>query len=339
MIVISGALVLVSAVLWVIGVAGVGLGAFYASIAVSLMVFATLTLGVLQRRGEAVAPPGGGSSGGAASTQGRQQSAGAGSRAVGLAGDPQPAAGTVAAAERRPDGPDDGGDGEDDRARDDTSYGSDDLARGARDETVHDTPHTGTGDATGFAETADDDADDADDEDLDEEDLEYGGTVLVVPGRPRYHVDGCSYLVGQDLEEVDVLDAREEGFTACGACKPDQLLEEEMADEQRRLDAATDGPGRADDGSTTAVAPASAGSATTRAGGSRRTPASEVPPAGAARAAAALPVEPGNVVVIPDRGRYHRGECRYVRDAPGRQQVPRATATRQGYGACGICRP
>ena len=51
-----------------------------------------------------------------------------------------------------------------------------------------------------------------------------GGTVLVVAGRPRYHVAGCRYLTGKDAEGVDVRDAREEGFTACGVCKPDDAL-------------------------------------------------------------------------------------------------------------------
>jgi hypothetical protein len=63
-------------------------------------------------------------------------------------------------------------------------------------------------------------------EEYDDEELEPGGgTVLVVPGRPRYHLEGCRYLTGKSAEEIDVLDAREDGFTPCGVCKPDAALE------------------------------------------------------------------------------------------------------------------
>ncbi|MGI8536688.1 MAG: hypothetical protein ACR2K2_09360 [Mycobacteriales bacterium] len=57
-----------------------------------------------------------------------------------------------------------------------------------------------------------------------EEDVVGGGTVLVVAGRPRYHVDGCRYLAGKPAEELDVIDALDEGFTPCGVCKPDDAL-------------------------------------------------------------------------------------------------------------------
>jgi ribonuclease E len=49
-------------------------------------------------------------------------------------------------------------------------------------------------------------------------------SVLVVPGRPRYHVAGCRYLVGKETEERSVAEARNEGFTACGICRPDENL-------------------------------------------------------------------------------------------------------------------
>ena len=51
-----------------------------------------------------------------------------------------------------------------------------------------------------------------------------GGDVLVVAGRVRYHVEGCRYLADDDAEVLDVLDAREDGFTACGVCRPDDAL-------------------------------------------------------------------------------------------------------------------
>jgi DNA-binding protein HU-beta len=51
-----------------------------------------------------------------------------------------------------------------------------------------------------------------------------GGQVLVVAGRPRYHVAGCRYLTGKQTESVEVTEARADGFTACGVCKPDAAL-------------------------------------------------------------------------------------------------------------------
>ena len=50
------------------------------------------------------------------------------------------------------------------------------------------------------------------------------GEVLVVEGRPRYHVAGCRYLTGKEARGVEVGQARADGFTACGVCKPDETL-------------------------------------------------------------------------------------------------------------------
>jgi hypothetical protein len=50
------------------------------------------------------------------------------------------------------------------------------------------------------------------------------GEVLVVEGRPRYHVAGCRYLTGKDAKGVEVGQAQADGFTACGVCKPDEAL-------------------------------------------------------------------------------------------------------------------
>lgn len=252
------------------------------------------------------------------------------------------------------------------------------------------------------------------DEDADDE-LDYGGTVLVVAGRPRYHVDGCRYLAGKAAEEVDVLDAREEGFTACGVCRPDDALAAADADAQDEGAAtasrARDGepvveedvPGvevaparRSAAGGTRAVkaakAPAktpakaaakvpaktaakSAAKATAKAtkavkaapapksAAARKAPttsaAADVPakavkapgraaaakaPTRAAAAASAGPAasaarRPGSVVVIPDRGKFHTAECRFVRGVDGTEVLAKSAATRQGYTACGVCKP
>lgn len=52
-----------------------------------------------------------------------------------------------------------------------------------------------------------------------------GADVLVVSGRPRYHVGGCEDVEGSDdSEPLDIIEARELGFTPCGKCKPNETL-------------------------------------------------------------------------------------------------------------------
>lgn len=49
--------------------------------------------------------------------------------------------------------------------------------------------------------------------------------VLVVDGRPRYHLPDCSHLVGRLTEPIPVNEAVELGFTPCGLCRPvDRLV-------------------------------------------------------------------------------------------------------------------
>ena len=75
------------------------------------------------------------------------------------------------------------------------------------------------------------------DEPMDEPMDESDGTVLIVPGRPKYHVEGCRFLTGKSADEVDVLDARDDGFTPCGFCKPDAVLAGQLDEEPLELDA------------------------------------------------------------------------------------------------------
>ncbi|HEX4015776.1 MAG TPA: hypothetical protein VHX15_03485 [Frankiaceae bacterium] len=52
-----------------------------------------------------------------------------------------------------------------------------------------------------------------------------GADVLVISGRPRYHVGGCEYVEGNDdSEPLEINEARELGFTPCGACRPNETL-------------------------------------------------------------------------------------------------------------------
>jgi hypothetical protein len=261
------------------------------------------------------------------------------------------------------------------------------------------------------------------------EDDDLAGYVLVVPGRPRYHVDGCRYVSGKDVEELDVRDARDEGFTACGVCRPDEALEDayydddeddqarppEQEPEEREpaaqnaadqdgeyddgkyddgeyddgeyddgeydeqhddLDAAdvpvvepvpvpverparkapaagarpaAKAPARAAAAAGTITKPAARGAAKApgqaRAGASVRIPTTSgtSQPNPASRAAVGRTSEPAGtpapedadegpaVIVIPDRGKFHTPECRYVRGVPGASELSRSEATGQGY--------
>jgi hypothetical protein len=180
-IVISGALVLVALVLLVLGLTMQDLAFVYGSIAVSLISFVFLVVGILQRRGDQPATADGPEVSEGSGTADEQDASAAASTSSGSgAATPEPVlapslrkGGSVRAAGPDGDEPDD-------------------------DELL--------------------------DDDLDEE-YEVGATVLVVPGRPRYHVAGCRYLNGKAAEEVDLAEAREQ-YSACGVCKPDQILEQ-----------------------------------------------------------------------------------------------------------------
>ncbi len=307
MIVISGALVLVALVLLIIGVVGPDLTFVYASIAVSLVSLVFLVIGILQRRGE-TAPA-------AASTPATEP-----------ARDEDPADSVTAVIPAQ--GP-----------------------RGGSRKVVEEAP---------VAETAD-------------EELDSGGIVLVVEGRPRYHVDGCRYLSGKDAEEVDVLDARDEGFTPCGVCKPDENLSETFEEEFEEetveepvveqdvpgvevpparakapaKKAAEKAPAEATTKAPTKATTKAPTKAATKAPATRAATATstKAPSKAATAAAAASPTaaaaakKPGSVVVIPDRGKFHRAECRYVRDVDGAEVLTKSAASRQGYAACGVCKP
>ena len=136
------------------------------------------------------------------------------------------------------------------------------------------------------------------------------GTVLVVAGRPRYHVAGCRYLAGKDAEPVNAADARHEGFTACGVCQPD---------------------------AATVKAPANV--TQVKAAPVKAAPVKAAPVKAAKAVPTAAPTKRGGVIVMPDRGKFHTPSCRYVRGAEGALELTRAAATRQGYVACGVCNP
>jgi hypothetical protein len=49
-------------------------------------------------------------------------------------------------------------------------------------------------------------------------------SVMVIDGRPRYHLAGCVHLLGRDGEPLPVNEAVELGFTPCSLCEPDTAL-------------------------------------------------------------------------------------------------------------------
>jgi hypothetical protein len=198
-----------------------------------------------------------------------------------------------------------------------------------------------------------------------------GPMVSVVRGRPRYHVESCRFLTGRpDVEQISVDEARGEGYTACGVCKPDAAIAaaadapaetaetaepEAMSDDTAMLDTASGEPAEdtgdeapaprktaarkapAKTAAATATKPAKKAAAATA---SKSTTASTATKSTAAKstAAAAKPAA-GSVVVIPDRGKFHTESCRFVKDVPGTVTLTKTTAKRQGYTACGVCKP
>ena len=48
--------------------------------------------------------------------------------------------------------------------------------------------------------------------------------VVVVDGRPRYHLEGCLHLLGLHAARLPALEAVELGFTPCAMCTPVTIL-------------------------------------------------------------------------------------------------------------------
>jgi hypothetical protein len=260
-----------------------------------------------------------------------------------------------------------------------------------------------------------------------------GADVLVVSGRPRYHVGGCEDLEGRDdSEPLDIIEARELGFTPCGKCRPNETLARGAASHDHgsdhRVDPSADGKAAdveqpatephqetapadataseatdeqaaapepaavaASAAPATAVpvagapvpsnngpapshaAPATAGSppATAapvsapteqRAGTAPTPPATAMPltedaptesqEAVSAPAAAASSSEPPasdasarrprragrTVLAVASTKEYHRADCDLLEGAES-EELTKIAAIRQGYLACGVCKP
>ncbi|RBY85595.1 hypothetical protein [Blastococcus sp. TF02A-30] len=48
--------------------------------------------------------------------------------------------------------------------------------------------------------------------------------VLVIDEHPRYHLEGCPHLAGATPIPLPLDEARADGFTPCGTCRPDRHL-------------------------------------------------------------------------------------------------------------------
>ncbi len=70
----------------------------------------------------------------------------------------------------------------------------------------------------------------------------------------------------------------------------------------------------------------------------RPEPAAAPTRAAAPKKRAATAASAATVVVIPDRDKYHKETCRYAKN-PAAMTLPKASARRQGYKACGVCKP
>jgi len=111
---------------------------------------------------------------------------------------------------------------------------------------------------------------------------------------------------------------------------------EETADETAIL-AETPAPGRA---RKAPAKKAAAASGTARSTATKATAAKATATKATATKAAAKPAAgSATVVVIPDRGKFHTETCRFVKDVPGTVSLAKTAAKRQGYTACGVCKP
>lgn len=132
--------------------------------------------------------------------------------------------------------------------------------------------------------------------------------VVVVPGRLRYHLSSCRQVGGRDTEELTVAEAREQGYVACTACRPDSVLAARAEGETESKAAEDTGP---EDGADEAPADADEKD------------------------------EPAAVLVVSGQRRYHVESCQVVEDAredgTDVTDTTVADAKEQGLTPCRVC--
>jgi hypothetical protein len=112
-----------------------------------------------------------------------------------------------------------------------TETGSDDagMAAAGRDGMASAAPFD-AGDSDDYDDEFDDEipADEPDEESVSLDDAArvaaLSREVLVIDGRPRYHLPHCVHLMGRDSEPLPIGEAIELGFTPCALCEPDTNL-------------------------------------------------------------------------------------------------------------------
>jgi hypothetical protein len=229
-IVLSGALVLVALVLLVFGALDRNLPYVYASIGVSVLSLLLLLVGILQRRDEFTGQDEDGGPTPVTDTSDELTPALVGAQreasqlepvtselpvvAPVAAPEPAPPTSSRLRTSEPPQEPEDDREHLDEQDADDQEFEDDEL-----------------------------EDDDVEDDELEDE-PDAGGsgvTVLVVSGRPRYHLEGCRVLRGKEPQPLDRDDARTHGFSPCGVCRPD--ADDDAVDEPPDLDArSTDEP-------------------------------------------------------------------------------------------------
>lgn len=130
-----------------------------------------------------------------------------------------------------------------------------------------------------------------------------------------------------DVEETAVIEspapARRRGATA-----PASRSDEETAPPRPSRAPAKRAPAK----KAPAKRAASAGAATAAKGAAKKSTAKKSP-------AKKSPASGGQVVAIPERGTYHQGSCRFVKGRRDTEKMTKATASKRGFTACGVCRP
>jgi hypothetical protein len=62
------------------------------------------------------------------------------------------------------------------------------------------------------------------DEDAPHDEASPRHDVWVIDGRPRYHLEQCAIIKGQEAEPIPWDQATEDGFMPCSLCEPDSIL-------------------------------------------------------------------------------------------------------------------
>lgn len=162
-------------------------------------------------------------------------------------------------------------------------------------------------------------------------------TVVVVPGRLRYHLPNCRQVGGRDPEEIELAEARAQGYVACTACRPDSVL-------AARADRAAADDSEADEETDTDGAAADDGDA----GTDEKTEADDAGPDGESKS---VESESGDepesvagdarVATVTGQRRYHLESCQVVHDAREDETEVRdltvAQARDEGLTPCTVC--